>query len=57
MTGLLFLFLLILDFFLTALVLWIVLWALSLVGVVISFSWLLAFVVWVVIKGIRILLN
>lgn len=57
MAGLFFLFLLILDFFLTALVLWIVLGALSLIGVAISFSWVLAFVVWVVIESIRIFLS
>lgn len=55
MSCLLTLLLVVVDFLLTALVLWVVTWALSLVGGTIAFSWLLAFVVWVVLKCIKII--
>ena len=46
---------LLVSYFLTALAVWIVCWALSLIGVTLTFSWLLAFVVWVIASVIKTL--
>lgn len=46
---------LLVSYFLTALAVWIVCWALSLIGITVTFSWLLAFVVWVIASVIKTL--
>ena len=46
---------LLVSYLLTALAVWIVCWALSLIGVTLTFSWLLAFVVWVIASVIKTL--
>lgn len=44
-----------LDFFATAGLLWVGCWLLGLIGVTVVWSWLLSFVVWGVIKIIKII--
>lgn len=46
---------LLVSYLLTALAVWIVCWALSLIGITVTFSWLLAFVVWVIASVIKTL--
>lgn len=46
---------LLVSYLLTALAVWIVCWALSLIGITLTFSWLLAFVVWVIASVIKTL--
>ena len=46
---------LLVSYLLTALAVWIVCWALSLIGITLTFSWLLTFVVWVIASVIKTL--
>lgn len=55
MTLLLLVLFLLVSYLLTALAVWIVCWALSLIGITLTFSWLLAFVVWVIASVIKTL--
>ena len=47
--------LIIIEFFATAGLLWVVLWLLGLVGITVTWSWLLAFVIWGIIRIIKII--
>lgn len=47
--------LIVVEFFAEAGLLWVVLWLLGLVGITIPWSWLLAFVIWGIIRIIKII--
>ena len=47
--------LIVVEFFAEAGLLWVVLWLLGLVGITIPWSWLLAFVIWGIIRVIKII--